>query len=977
MERKFTCDNCSKSYSLKDSLTRHQKYCGPEKQRDKICDCGAKFFRTDHLKQHQKRCPQETAAMKQQKPNKEQERSTVGPEQWECVNCNIVVNKSGKLTHCRSASHKDKAQIRSDDGVYKLITCFEDKILIYRLLNQDETNLSMQEVLDSKRHVLKKILRSYVERHTCITFQMEACAKYVKDVSDGKEPRVSEGTFFSNHAYTELTMADIDDDQRFNKIVDKSFNQICGNSEEALIKGSGWTLSRIVHLDVHISKKVPLIGGAAYMELPDHLRKKNACVNPINKDSKCFLWCIKAYFLYEDIREDFQRELVSCKGIKALSLKKAAYKRLRKRLNNISRADETRIDDKYGINCEGVAYPMKLEFINQFLENNPTININVFGISAEDDKSIVGPLFSSRRKAEHNINLLYLSEGDRTHYVWIKDLSRLAARQRRTRRTRQHYCNMCLLAFNTSKQLQKHEEKDCIGIVTVLPEPGETLKFKAHQKQIKAPFVVYADFECKLTPVNDGSSNNKHKHVPSSFSYLVKCSFDESLDRFRCYRGASSGKKFVKNIIQDVKDLYEDNIFNKYVDMHLTDEEEESFQAAVDCHICKKPITSPGDKVRDHCHYTGAYRGSAHNGCNRKYRLTHEVPILFHNFSKYDAHLFIKELCELESVKNVRIIPSNTETYISVIKQVELERSKPSRKKVRTSEPLKEVYLRLAFKDSFRFLGASVDTLAKSLEHDTDFKNLEKFFPTNGNMLKRKGVFPYELVKDDTDFDRTEFPKRADFGSCLNNYQLISEEDYQYAKLVYKTFKCKDLGEYSDLYLKTDVCILADVFEKFREECLDPNLYGLDPVHYYTSPGLSWDALLKVTDCQIELLSDLEMINFIRSGIRGGLSQCSHRQASAHNKYTHPGETIEDPSYLMYYDVNNLYGWAMCQKLPVGEYEWLSSTQTKDFNVELTSENDDYGYILEVDIDYPSDKHVQDSHCDLPFLPERVTDGNC
>ena len=127
--------------------------------------------------------------------------------------------------------------------------------------------------------------------------------------------------------------------------------------------------------------------------------------------------------------------------------------------------------------------------------------------------------------------------------------------------------------------------------------------------------------------------------------------------------------------------------------MHLTDDEEESFQAAVDCHICKKPITSPEDKVRDHCHYTGAYRGSAHNECNRKYRLTHEVPILFHNFSKYDAHLFIKELCELESDKNVRIIPSNTETYISVIKHIKFECSKPLRKKVRTNEPSKEVYL--------------------------------------------------------------------------------------------------------------------------------------------------------------------------------------------------------------------------------------------------------------------------------------------
>ena len=200
---------------------------------------------------------------------------------------------------------------------------------------------------------------------------MEACAKYVKDVSNGKEPRVSEGTFFSNHAYTELTMAGIDDDQRFNKIVDKSFNHICGNSEEALIKGSGWTLSKIVHLDVHINKKVSLIGGAAYMDLPAHLHKKKACVNPVNANSKCFLWCIKAYFLYKDINEEFERELASCQGANARYLKQSAHRRLRKRLNKISNADEKRVDDKYNINFEGVTYPRELESINQFLDADP------------------------------------------------------------------------------------------------------------------------------------------------------------------------------------------------------------------------------------------------------------------------------------------------------------------------------------------------------------------------------------------------------------------------------------------------------------------------------------------------------------------------------------------------------------------------------------------------------------------------------
>ena len=188
---------------------------------------------------------------------------------------------------------------------------------------------------------------------------------------------------------------------------------------------------------------------------------------------------------------------------------------------------------------------------------------------------------------------------------------------------------------------------------------------------------------------------------------------------------------------------------------------------------------------------------------------------------------------------------------------------------------------------------------------------------------------------------------------------------------MYETFNCNTLGEYSDLYLKTDVCILADIFETFRDECLDPALYGLDPVHFYTAPGLAWNAMLKVTGTEIKLISDLDKLNFFKAGIRGGLSQCSLRKAVARNQYTHPTEDIQQPSYLMYLDVNNLYGWAMCEKLPVGEYEWLTEDSVNNFDVTLTDKDDDYGYVLEVDIEYPYNLELHEDHNDLPFLPEK------
>lgn len=352
--------------------------------------------------------------------------------------------------------------------------------------------------------------------------------------------------------------------------------------------------------------------------------------------------------------------------------------------------------------------------------------------------------------------------------------------------------------------------------------------------------------------------------------------------------------------------------------------------------------------------------------------------MIFHNFSKYDAHLFIKELTQFESDQNIQIIPSNTETYISVSKSVKLgsRAGPPPQKRQKTGEE-KQVYLKIEFKDSFRFLSASIDALAKSLDPTNDFKNLQKHFPVNSDMLKRKGVFPYELVQTDEDYQRTDFPEPSAFSTCLNDYEPISEEDYRFAKDVYEKFECNTLGDYSDLYLKTDVCILADIFEKFRAESMVS--YGLDPVHFYTSPGLAWISMLKLTEIEIELISDLDMLNFFKAGIRGGLSQCSLRKAVARNKYTHPNEEIENPSYLMYLDINNLYGWAMCEKLPVGEYEWLSEENVERFDVTLTTKEDDYGYVCEVDIEYPYDLDLHEDHNDLPFLPERkktTTKGN-
>ncbi|KYN23233.1 hypothetical protein ALC57_04350 [Trachymyrmex cornetzi] len=261
----------------------------------------------------------------------------------------------------------------------------------------------------------------------------------------------------------------------------------------------------------------------------------------------------------------------------------------------------------------------------------------------------------------------------------------------------------------------------------------------------------------------------------------------------------------------------------------------------------------------------------------------------------------------------------------------------------------------------------ALDKLASYLDKDklkivcSEFSTLsdEKF-----ELLTRKGVFPYEYVDCVEKFQDTRLPPRESFYSSLTG-DTVSESDYAHAVNVWQRFSIRTLGEYSDLYLKTDVLLLADIFENFRESCVVS--YGLDPANYYTLPGFTWDAMLKHTRVRFELLTDIDMVMFIERGIRGGLSQCSNRYAQANNKYMRSYNSSKPSTYLMYYDVNNLYGWAMCQPLPYAEFRWIKDVV--NFDASAIVPDSPTGYILEVDLEYP--QHLHDQHIDLPFCPTR------
>ena len=202
----------------------------------------------------------------------------------------------------------------------------------------------------------------------------------------------------------------------------------------------------------------------------------------------------------------------------------------------------------------------------------------------------------------------------------------------------------------------------------------------------------------------------------------------------------------------------------------------------------------------------------------------------------------------------------------------------------------------------------------------------------------------------------------------------IDDIDYRHGNNVFKRFKLKNLGEYHDLYVQSDTLLLADVFENFRNTRL--KVYELDPAHFLSLPGLAWQACLKKTNVELELLTDYDMLLMVEEGIRGGICHSIHRHAKANNKYMKNYDESKESSYTQYLDANHLYDWAMSQKLLVNDFKWIE--HTSKINEEFTKnydENNDKGYILEVDIKYP--KRLHKLHSDLPFLPKRMKIDKC
>ena len=456
---------------------------------------------------------------------------------------------------------------------------------------------------------------------------------------------------------------DFDDD------IDKSISEILFRLDNWINEGSGWIVEMVNDQYLNISQYAPLVG-SSFIELPKELR--NPLINLRKKDNKCFMWC-------------------HVRHINPVS-------------DNVSRIK--RVDRKIAstLNYDSVNFPVKVKDVSA-IEDMNEICINVF--SYED--KIVCPVYVSKKNYNDAMNLLMIHEKDKSHYVYIKDFNRLMFNINK-HEGKKWFCIRCLQHFSSEIILKRHKI-DCLvvnGEQRVKLESGY-VKFKNYANKLRVPFKIYADFECILKKCDNikGSidttwSVKESNHIPCGFGYVVKC-ID---DRFSKSVVVCKGKDCVKKIIDCILNEYEyckkisKNYFNK--SLMITAEKEEMFQNACSCNICGKLFDLIDEKVRDHCHITGKFRGAAHFSCNANFKISKKVPVIFHNLKGYDGHLIMKELSNFD-VK-IDVIPCGLEKYVAFI-----------------------VNKWLVFVDNMQFMNSSLDKLVNNL-CDNDFKCLSNEF---------------------------------------------------------------------------------------------------------------------------------------------------------------------------------------------------------------------------------------------------------
>ena len=702
------------------------------------------------------------------------------------------------------------------------------------------------------------------------------------------------------HILTRLELDDID-------IMTDLDNEI----DQRDMEGSGWNAQGINHIKIYFHKTNP-INGRTYIKFPI---RTNAILNIQNKDTYCFLWSILAY-------------------IHPIDEKNHPY-RVSKYMPYQNELNIDNIDFSNG---------MKIADIPKFENLNKQLSINVFEYTTDEDNDYnLVPLYISKNLENRKIIDLILYKN---HYILLKKLHVFIGKHDNI-----YVCRNCLNSYSVETELNTHKKlcgnkNKCVYI----PSEQTHVMWDKYYQKMPIYSIIIADFEARNEPImNQDNVTSKTidvcKQIPVCNGLFVINSINDmpiKMDYYESTFGDNNIKWFLNKI--NSIEFRMSEFFKQCLKPKITNKSEKSFLKAKYCWLCDINFININDKIRHNCKMTGRYLGAAHQSCIdyvNRVDLHKFIPVLYHNFSKYDCHMFFNKLINSMPDKfNMKVIPKNNEEYMSL------------------------TYGSVKFLDSIRFLSASMEKLTESLR-DEDYIHLKKYFPDHWMLLKNKLAYPYEFYKTLDDYEKTidillEAGSNAYFSKTAN--KIPDQKEIDRTNQIIKLFNIKNGRELTQLYNKADVILLADIFEKFIK--VSKTEFGINPLYHISLAGTTWSNGLKYTKIELELIKNIDLFQMFESGIRGGISGIFGDRYIESNNNT----------VILHVDMNNLYGFAMLFHLPTGNFQiYENNSITESFINKVLNTHDcsNTGYVLIVDLKYPD--NIKYKTKNFPLCPENKT----
>ena len=757
--------------------------------------------------------------------------------------------------------------------------------------------------------------------------------------------------------FTEATFRTIIEALAFGDDLDSYMSRVKAQLQMSIEKfqrmSSGWIYSDLVAAHVDAAKYIPLTAGAN-IKMPKKVADMHATLNITSNDNRCILYSLLAKKCLVD--DKAASDQTKTDGLPTPKKMPSGGSRNR---------STSYLKFEHELNMSGITYPIKMTDI-KIVEKQNNLSISIFEWDFDEHCAI--PLRHGIGQGTP-VELLYLEQEERSHYVLITNFNKFMNHRSKNGHAR-HFCLKCLFGFHSEQRLAEHTQlcKQRVYQVTKMPQPG-IIKFQSHWKEVRKLFTIFADFETKpvsvstverdpnpakkrmnekgkIVKVPQSHTEDVHNHAPCAFSLVSSSTIEDYVPEDKVYsddRPQCVSEMFLaelRRVKNNMMECYKRNTFP----IDMTREDEKKFQASTHCHICQKEFWQQ-KPVRDHDHFLKKknFRGAAHNLCNLNYwERSKKVVVFFHNLN-YDLNLFLRELIkDADNDNDISIIPENLEKFKSIENKD------------------------FIFLDTYNFLSSSLETLVDNLKDKGihNFKRLKSRFPNNYELLSQKGILPFDYISDATLMETSLPPKEAFYNTLTE--MSISDEDYSRAQKVWSEMGCQTFKDYMEIYVLSDSLLLCDVFESFRDLCLD--YYGLDPCHYMSLPAIGYDAMLKMTGVKIEKITDHEIYNFIFENLRGGICTINHRLAKANNPYLLDFDETKPTTYIQFLDLNNLYGWGLQGPLPINGFKWLTQEEIDEFDLKQDPDAKSF-FILQVDLDYPQSLH--DQHNCYPLAVEK------